>query len=108
MAQPKPLFIPWLKQQIDSGRYPGVQWVNQECTKFSIPWKHALRQDSNSDDILIFRVNLIGIHMLIMNILMVSSVWFILKGFVRLEITSKLVFVRKTLCETCYISKDYY
>ncbi|KAK2865998.1 hypothetical protein Q7C36_002054 [Tachysurus vachellii] len=55
MAQPKPLFIPWLKQQIDSGRYPGVQWVNQECTKFSIPWKHALRQDSNSDDILIFR-----------------------------------------------------
>ncbi|TSK14514.1 Interferon regulatory factor 5 [Bagarius yarrelli] len=55
MAQPKPLFIPWLKQQIDSGRYPGVQWVNQECTEFSIPWKHALRQDSNSDDILIFK-----------------------------------------------------
>ncbi|XP_053496006.1 interferon regulatory factor 3 [Ictalurus furcatus] len=55
MAQPKPLFIPWLKQQIDSGRYPGVQWVNQERTKFSIPWKHALRQDSNSDDILIFK-----------------------------------------------------
>ncbi|KAI5102996.1 interferon regulatory factor 3 isoform X1, partial [Silurus meridionalis] len=55
MAQPKPLFIPWLKEQIDSGRYPGVQWVNQEGTKFSIPWKHALRQDSNSDDILIFK-----------------------------------------------------
>lgn len=60
MAQPKPLFIPWLKQQIDSGRYPGVQWVNQERTKFSIPWKHALRQDSNSDDILIFKVNCFG------------------------------------------------
>ncbi|KAF5899500.1 interferon regulatory factor 3-like, partial [Clarias magur] len=55
MAQPKPLFIPWLKQQIDSGQYPGVQWVNQECTKFSIPWKHGLRQDSNSDDNLIFK-----------------------------------------------------
>ncbi|XP_058263093.1 interferon regulatory factor 3 [Hemibagrus wyckioides] len=55
MAQPKPLFIPWLKQQIDCGQYPGVHWVDQECTQFSIPWKHALRQDSNSDDILIFR-----------------------------------------------------
>ncbi|XP_060795383.1 interferon regulatory factor 3 isoform X2 [Neoarius graeffei] len=55
MAQPKPLFIPWLKQQIDSGRYPGVQWVDPEHTRFSIPWKHGLRQDSNSDDKLIFK-----------------------------------------------------
>ncbi|KAK3529251.1 hypothetical protein QTP70_021902 [Hemibagrus guttatus] len=55
MAQPKPLFIPWLKQQIDSRQYPGVHWVDQEHTKFTVPWKHALRQDSNSDDILIFR-----------------------------------------------------
>lgn len=60
MAQPKPLFIPWLKEQIDSARYPGVHWVNQECTKFSVPWKHALRQDSNSDDILIFKVKGVG------------------------------------------------
>ncbi|XP_062382587.1 interferon regulatory factor 3 [Sardina pilchardus] len=55
MANPKPLLIPWLKEQINSGRYPGVQWTNGERTEFCIPWKHALRQDSNSDDILIFK-----------------------------------------------------
>lgn len=55
MAQAKPLFVPWLYEQIQSGRYPGVCWTNEDCTQFSIPWKHALRQDSNSDDVLIFR-----------------------------------------------------
>ncbi|XP_062858680.1 interferon regulatory factor 3 isoform X2 [Trichomycterus rosablanca] len=55
MAQCKPLFVPWLRQQIDGGGYPGVQWVNPERTHFSIPWKHALRQDANSDDVLIFK-----------------------------------------------------
>lgn len=60
MSPPKQLFIPWLKEQIDSGLYPGVTWVNQEHTEFSIPWKHALRQDSNSDDIRIFKVNCSG------------------------------------------------
>ncbi|KAG5262690.1 hypothetical protein AALO_G00277810 [Alosa alosa] len=55
MANPKPLLIPWLKEQIDSRRYPGVNWTNVEQTEFCIPWKHALRQDSNSDDILIFK-----------------------------------------------------
>lgn len=55
MAQAKPLFVPWLYEQIQSGRYPGVCWKNEDCTQFSIPWKHALRQDSNSDDVLIFK-----------------------------------------------------
>ncbi|XP_037610635.1 interferon regulatory factor 3 isoform X1 [Sebastes umbrosus] len=51
----KPLLLPWLRSQIDSGRYPGVLWTNPERTEFSIPWKHALRQDSSDDDILIFK-----------------------------------------------------
>ncbi|KAF7645114.1 hypothetical protein LDENG_00209940, partial [Lucifuga dentata] len=55
MAHSKPLFIPWLRGRIDSGRYPGVAWTNAEKTEFSIPWKHALRQDSSSDDVLIFK-----------------------------------------------------
>ncbi|NP_001137376.1 interferon regulatory factor 3 [Danio rerio] len=55
MTQAKPLFVPWLYEQIQSGRYPGVCWKNEDCTQFSIPWKHALRQDSNSDDVLIFK-----------------------------------------------------
>ncbi|XP_037546916.1 interferon regulatory factor 3 [Nematolebias whitei] len=55
MAHPKPLLIPWLRDQIDSGRYPGVQWTNPQHTQFSIPWKHALRQDSSDTDVLIFK-----------------------------------------------------
>ncbi|XP_067285258.1 interferon regulatory factor 3 [Pseudorasbora parva] len=55
MAQPKPLFVPWLREQIQSGIYPGVCWTNKELQQFSIPWKHALRQDSNHDDVLIFK-----------------------------------------------------
>ncbi|XP_077062315.1 interferon regulatory factor 3 [Siphateles boraxobius] len=55
MTQPKPLFVPWLHQNIQSGRFPGVCWTSQELQQFSIPWKHALRQDKNSDDVLIFK-----------------------------------------------------
>lgn len=55
MAQNKPLFIPWLRQQIDSAQYVGVNWLDHERTLFTIPWKHALRQDSNSDDVRIFK-----------------------------------------------------
>ncbi|XP_026207930.1 interferon regulatory factor 3 isoform X2 [Anabas testudineus] len=55
MSYSKPLLIPWLRAQIDSCRYPGVHWTNQEQTEFSIPWKHALRQDSSDTDILIFK-----------------------------------------------------
>ncbi|XP_018533852.1 interferon regulatory factor 3 isoform X2 [Lates calcarifer] len=55
MSHSKPLLIPWLRAQIDSGKYPGVQWTNPERTEFSIPWKHALRQDSSDTDILIFK-----------------------------------------------------
>ncbi|XP_038591392.1 interferon regulatory factor 3 isoform X1 [Micropterus salmoides] len=57
MSHSKPLLIPWLRAQIDSGaeRYPGVHWMNPEHTEFSIPWKHGLRQDSSNSDILIFK-----------------------------------------------------
>nr|XP_043869991.1 interferon regulatory factor 3 [Solea senegalensis]XP_043869992.1 interferon regulatory factor 3 [Solea senegalensis]XP_043869993.1 interferon regulatory factor 3 [Solea senegalensis] len=55
MAHSKPLLIPWLRAQIDSGEYPGVQWTNPEHSEFCVPWKHALRQDSSSTDILIFK-----------------------------------------------------
>uniref|UniRef100_A0A3B5L3P1 IRF tryptophan pentad repeat domain-containing protein n=1 Tax=Xiphophorus couchianus TaxID=32473 RepID=A0A3B5L3P1_9TELE len=55
MAHSKPLLIPWLKSSIDSKRYPGVHWTNPEQTEFCIPWKHALRQDSSNEDVLIFK-----------------------------------------------------
>ncbi|XP_061088408.1 interferon regulatory factor 3 isoform X2 [Conger conger] len=41
--------------QIDSGRYHGVNWTNQEHTEFCIPWKHGLRHDSSDDDVRIFK-----------------------------------------------------
>ncbi|KAM8729568.1 interferon regulatory factor 3 isoform 2-T2 [Acanthopagrus schlegelii] len=55
MSHSKPLLIPWLRARINSSKYPGVQWTNPERTEFSIPWKHALRQDSSDNDILIFK-----------------------------------------------------
>ncbi|XP_065805962.1 interferon regulatory factor 3 isoform X1 [Labrus bergylta] len=55
MSLPKPLLIPWLRARINSEQFPGVQWMNPERTEFSIPWKHALRQDSSNTDILIFK-----------------------------------------------------
>lgn len=56
MSHSKPLLIPWLRAHIDSGKYPGVQWTDLERTEFTIPWKHALRQDSSDADVLIFKV----------------------------------------------------
>lgn len=67
MAVSKPLLIPWLREQIDSGCYPGVNWTNEEQTEFCIPWKHALRQDSNSEDVLIFKVNLASVQLFVIS-----------------------------------------
>ncbi|XP_008281504.1 interferon regulatory factor 3 isoform X2 [Stegastes partitus] len=55
MSHQKPLLMPWLRAKIDSGKFPGVLWTNSERTEFSIPWKHALRQDSSDTDSLIFK-----------------------------------------------------
>ncbi|XP_008312881.1 interferon regulatory factor 3 [Cynoglossus semilaevis] len=55
MSPSKQLLVPWLMTQINSGKYPGVQWTNVEKKEFCIPWKHALRQDSSDTDFLIFK-----------------------------------------------------
>lgn len=72
MSHSKPLLIPWLQAQVDSGRYPGVHWTNQERTEFCIPWKHALRQDSSNTDILIFKVHWLSCTVIINNVLIHS------------------------------------
>ncbi|XP_043938453.1 interferon regulatory factor 3-like isoform X2 [Protopterus annectens] len=54
MASQKPLFIPWLKDQISSNNYPGLCWINEERTQFCIPWKHGLRHDLSENDSKIF------------------------------------------------------
>ncbi|XP_019638103.1 PREDICTED: uncharacterized protein LOC109480350 [Branchiostoma belcheri] len=47
---------PWLITMIDSGAVPGLDWLNQEKTKFKIPWKHAGKHEYNQDrDSLLFK-----------------------------------------------------
>lgn len=54
MGSQKPRIIPWLIDQINSQKYPGLIWINPEHTQFRIPWKHGLRQDRSEDDVKIF------------------------------------------------------
>ncbi|KAG8508872.1 Interferon regulatory factor 4, partial [Galemys pyrenaicus] len=47
----------WLIDQIDSGKYPGLVWENDEKSIFRIPWKHAGKQDYNrEEDAALFKV----------------------------------------------------
>lgn len=47
----------WLIAQIDSGKYAGLSWVNEEKTLFKIPWKHAAKQDyRQNEDAALFKV----------------------------------------------------
>ncbi|XP_041132443.1 interferon regulatory factor 3-like [Polyodon spathula] len=52
-AYQKPQFSKWLIEQINSGQYPGLEWVDRDC--FRIPWKHNSRKDCNDDDCMIFK-----------------------------------------------------
>lgn len=47
----------WLIDQVDTGKYPGLVWENDEKSIFRIPWKHAGKQDYNRDeDAALFKV----------------------------------------------------
>lgn len=47
----------WLIEQVDTGKYPGLVWVDRDRTTFRIPWKHAGKQDYNRDeDAALFKV----------------------------------------------------
>ncbi|XP_026854791.1 interferon regulatory factor 4 isoform X1 [Electrophorus electricus] len=40
----------WLIEQVDTGKYPGLVWENDDKSIFRIPWKHAGKQDYNRDE----------------------------------------------------------
>ncbi|XP_026566600.1 interferon regulatory factor 3 isoform X2 [Pseudonaja textilis] len=63
MGTQKPLLVPWLIEQLNNQRYPGVSWLNSEKTLFRVPWKHASRQSINPRDFQIFEDWAIARHL---------------------------------------------
>ncbi|XP_049757477.1 interferon regulatory factor 3 isoform X2 [Loxodonta africana] len=55
MATQKPRILPWLISLLDRGQLEGVAWVDANRTRFRIPWKHRLRQDTQQEDFRIFQ-----------------------------------------------------
>lgn len=52
---PKPQFASWLIEQVGTGHYTGLCYV--ERNKFRVPWKHNSRKDCNDEDGKIFKVS---------------------------------------------------
>ena len=34
---------PWLEIALNEGKFPGVEWLDEETKTFRLPWKHASR-----------------------------------------------------------------
>ncbi|XP_060931834.1 interferon regulatory factor 7 [Limanda limanda] len=49
----KPQFATWLIEQVETGQYTGLRYVDQY--QFRVPWKHNSRKDCKDEDSKIFR-----------------------------------------------------
>ena len=46
----------WLVRMIESGRFPGLKWLDSDMTVFRVPWIHAKKRDYNQErDAALFR-----------------------------------------------------
>lgn len=46
----------WLIRQINSGKFPGLEWLNEEKNVFKVPWIHAKKRGYNRErDAALFR-----------------------------------------------------
>ena len=46
----------WLIRQINSGKFPGLEWLNEEKNVFKVPWIHAKKRGYNKErDAALFR-----------------------------------------------------
>ncbi|XP_068595123.1 interferon regulatory factor 7 [Brachionichthys hirsutus] len=52
-SPPKPQFASWLVEQVETGQYAGLRYVDPNT--FRVPWKHNSRKDCNDEDGKIFR-----------------------------------------------------
>lgn len=46
---------PWLEAKIESGKIPGLQWIDKNKKIFKVPWKHGGKHDWNEQDSQIFK-----------------------------------------------------
>ncbi|XP_048215440.1 interferon regulatory factor 7 isoform X2 [Perognathus longimembris pacificus] len=49
------LFGEWLLGEVSSGRYEGLQWLDETHKVFRVPWKHFARKDLGEADAHIFK-----------------------------------------------------
>ncbi|XP_077172049.1 interferon regulatory factor 3 isoform X2 [Paroedura picta] len=54
MGAQRTLIVPWLLDQLNAQRFPGVSWLNLERTQFRIPWKHGSRHSTIPEDFQLF------------------------------------------------------
>ncbi|KAM9219978.1 interferon regulatory factor 7 [Dugong dugon] len=52
---PRVLFGEWLLNEVSSGRYQGLRWLDEARTRFRVPWKHFARKDLGEADARIFK-----------------------------------------------------
>lgn len=71
LSPPKPQFASWLIEQVETGQYTGLRYVDQN--KFRVPWKHNSRKDCNDEDSKIFRVGPKGSVKFVTAILVLSD-----------------------------------